>query len=588
MPNDLLFTKKIYPDSQIAYKYYHYTQNLIKNTQHDVGIDNDVIPGWFKFDFHDSLSDELKAIAVGSESFSKGINENLRLAKEKKFIGTKNDYKNIEATWYLKYETGTDPWVIYARSSERRSSKRPCLGSSYRGYLAPNGQVRLAKETYFGNRAFASDWKQAITALVADQIVGMKFICFNIENDTAVRLELWLDELNTNDWKLKDSFTDMGNNWGAGATKCGCTNDREAITWGGPVVGFACEGSSPSNTEYAFHHATVREINGGGKFTEAKAGDAVAATGGGKAFTSTNGQYPSSDTGGGVGDGAGGIADDVLTGTGYSNVREPLFTVKHNGSTLTTGLPFPFPTYPGTGGTTSAPVGSPSTATSATPTIGSNQASDRPLVTVYKDLGIMWNIVLDSSSACDASNPFVIDYRQIYSASGVDTQEIKLFNKSGGIIRAGAKARSTLSVLTNKVIRKVTVPLRKFGNPTTGIVVMEIRNKDGGLMHTFPNASFGIGGSYPNGGDPAAISTGAFGPTYTFTSDGNTHQMATGDMLVLSYANGTDADANNCIILKSTDKDEIDGFDTIEVKQSFGATTYVSNQEKDFIAGIFK
>lgn len=592
MPSDLLNIKKIYPDSKIASKFFHYTENAIKNIEHSIPIEVTTLPGWFKFSNLASIteSDELRVIAVGSESFSRGMTENLRIVKEHKFLATRNDYKNVEASWHLKYESGTDPWCIYTRSSARRSSKRPCSGTSYRGYLRPDGKVRLAKETYFGNREFASDWKQAITALTADQVVGMKFMSFNIENDSAVRLELWLDELNQNSWKLADSFTDMGDNWGTGATRCGLSNDREAITWGGPIVGFMCEGSSPSNTNYSFSNLTVREINAGGQFTEARAGDTLAIAGGSHAMGSAGGIVADTDTGGGLGDGAGGIStnmDDMMTGTGNINMREPMFTVTGQGATTTTGFPFPFPTTGGTTGTTSSPVGSPSTGTPVTPTSGSSQASERPLVTLYKDVVLMYNIVLDHESACDVGSPFQIDYRQFYSASGVDTQEIKMFAKAGGIVRAGIKARSSISVLVNKVVRKVTVPLRKFGNPTTGILAVEIRDKNGNLVHTFPKAEFGVNGSYPNGGDPAAVSTGAFGPTYTFTSEGNTHRCQTGDMLLFTYSNGTDADANNCIILKSTDKDEIDGFDSVEVKQTYNSTTYTTNQERDFIATLF-
>jgi hypothetical protein len=579
MPNDLLALKKIYPDSKIASKYFHYVEKMLKNVEYRVPIINDALPpGWFRFSDDTEENDELRVIASGSEYFSNGNIANLGIAKRHKFMATRNDFKNVEATWYLKYENGTDPWCIFTRSTGRRTHKHPCLGCSYRAYFNPNGQVRLAKESYFGNIDFASDWKQAISGLANNQTVGMKFICFNLEDDTAVRLELWLDELNLNDWKLVDSFTDIGNNWGSGARMCGCDSDLEPITWGGPIVGFRCEGSSPSNTNFTFTNMTVREINAGGQFAEARAGDVVAIAGGGKALASTSGNIPNANTGGGIGDGATAIANDTVaqTGTGANNFTNPIFTVNQSGSSTTTGLPFPVASFPGTGGTTSAPISSPSSGSQQIPTTGSSQAPERPLVTVYKDLGLMYNIVLDHESACDVGSPFAIDYRQIYSASGVDTQEIKMFAKSGGIVRAGLKARSTISIIVGKTIRKVVVALRKFGNPTTGFMGMEIRDKNGNLAHTFPTTI-----------DPATISTGAFGPTFTFTSDGNTHVCQTGDMLLLTYTNGSDVDANNCIILKSTDKDEIDGFDSCLVTQAYNATTYSTDQEKDFISAIF-
>jgi hypothetical protein len=579
MPNDLFNVKKIYPDAQMGFKFFHYTKGAIKNIMHATDIQETSVPGWFEF-MNDAMA-ELKVVALGSESFASGNTVNHEIAKQQKFLSTINDFKNIEASWYLKFESGTDPWCVCARMGARESYRKPCLAAGYRAYLRPDGAVRLAKDAYFGARTYfpENNWLNVIPALTADQIIGMKFICFNMDDDESVRLEIWLDELNNNNWKEMLSFTDTPGNWGGGGNRCGCVNDKQPIVWGGPTVAFAAEGNSPANTRYAFANATVREINAGGSFAEARAGTTVAIAGGGQALNSIHGQIPGSDSGGGVGDGGGGAGDDHSTGTGGSNVHEPVFTVQPTGSTSTTGLPFPFPPQSGTGGTTSSPIGSPSTGTNATPTAGTNQRPERPLVTLFKDLGLMYNIVLDHSSPCDVGNPFVIDYRQIYQAGGVDTQEIKLYLGTGGFVATGAKAHSSISALVNRIVRKVTVSLRKFGNPTTGNVGCQIRDKNGLTMHTFPTTI-----------DPATIPTGAFGPTYTFTSDANTYPMTTGDMVLIVYndtAGTTNTNANNCIIMKSTDKDETDGFDTVQVSQYFASLAYIVDQDKDMVGTIF-
>lgn len=583
MPNDLLAIKKIFPDSSIAYKFNHYVKDLKRNVLPNTPIIEPGIKDFFKFG-NETINPELKFIALGSEALINGVTENHKVAAQQKFLSKKNDYKNFEASWYVKFEetdsTSPTPWVIYGRSTGRRDHKKPCLGSSYRAYLRPDGMVRLCKESYFGNKAFASDWKPAIPALTVDQIVGMKFICFNMNEDTAVRLELWLDELNNNNWHLFDSFTDTGSNLGSGASKCQCTNDKQPIVWGGPVVGMGLDTINPtleSNTHFTFTKATVREINAGGIFAEARAGDASAIVIGGNAFASTHGDIPGSDTGGGLNDGAGGIADDTDTGTGEVNTQESAFTIQQStGSVFPSGLPFSFPTA--TASTTSNPVGSPTTGTDITATTGTNQAPEKPLVTVYKDLGLLYNIVLDSESACDVGSPFQLDYRQIYSVGGQDEKEIKLFNNTGGVVRIGAKAHSSASVLVGQTLRKVVVPLRRFGFPSTGHIGMEIRDRLGNLMTTFTTQL-----------DPAVVLTGPFSGsgTYEFKHDNNKHKFQAGDMLLLTYHNAVDANANNCIIIKDTEKDEIDGFDTIHVRQEFQGSIYRVDQSTDFVAGVF-
>lgn len=580
MPNDLLGTKKAYPDSRVASKFFHYVKGLKRNVIPTIPIIETTIPDFFEFSDL-THQPELKVCAMGSENFSNGLTENHKIAIQQKFMAAYNDFKNFEASWYLKFQEGTDPFCIYGRATGRRDHKKPCMGQSYKAFLRPDGAVRLCKESYFGNCTFASDWKQVISALTEDQIVGMKFVCFNLNEDQAVKLELWLDEFNKNDWKLADSFTDVGNNWGKGASKCGCTNDQQPITWGAPVVGFTTESmmpmneiERPTNTQFSFTKATVREINAGGVFAEANAGDATAIAGGGNAFASAGGV--TADTGGGLGDGGGGAADDTETGTGQNNTNEPIFTIQPAGGAFPSGFPFPFPPAAGAGGSTSTPIGSPSSGTDITPTAGTNQAPEKPLVTVYADLGLLYNIVLDSESPCDVGSPFEIQPRQVYNISGDEEKEIKMFNNVGGVVRAGAKAHSSASILVNKIIRKVTVPLRKFGQPSTGFLGMEIRDRLGNLMHTFDTTI-----------DPAIIATGPFGPSYEFKSDGNKHRFQPGDMLMLTYANSTDANSSNCIILKSTEKDEIDGFDTIEVRQDYQGTLYRVSQDADFVASIF-
>ena len=113
-----------------------------------------------------------------------------------------------------------------------------CGGSSYHNNLSNEGQVRMKKEQYHVNYEWERYNPETHLQLgnIYNKIIGFKGIVYNI-NDTAVKLETWLDTENEGKgpYKKVHEMIDNGN-WGDSMKTCGAKTDGQAITWGSPMV----------------------------------------------------------------------------------------------------------------------------------------------------------------------------------------------------------------------------------------------------------------------------------------------------------------------------------------------------------------
>ena len=90
--------------------------------------------------------------------------------------------------------------------------------------------------------------------------VGWKVVIYNVSNETAVKMESYLDNLNTNYWVKASEIMDDGG-WYASSSdeefysaNCGRLKDF-IITSGGPLVTFRSD-----NLVWDFKNLSVREI----------------------------------------------------------------------------------------------------------------------------------------------------------------------------------------------------------------------------------------------------------------------------------------------------------------------------------------
>jgi hypothetical protein len=172
-------------------------------------------------------------------------------------------WKNVEITGYARVISANSPnddhldW--YARGG-KHSDDVPCDGSALKGWLGIDGTVSWIKEIWFTDGYTDQLAKAKVTDSILGRWIGWKVIIYNIDNDSAVRMESYLDDKNDNHWvKVADIIDDGG--WYANASDnvfysadCGKPKDY-IITDSGPTVAFRSD-----NIVWDLKNLSVREI----------------------------------------------------------------------------------------------------------------------------------------------------------------------------------------------------------------------------------------------------------------------------------------------------------------------------------------
>ena len=176
-------------------------------------------------------------------------------------------WKNIEITGYVKINsfinsTNTNgitdiDWV--SRTSIHNENL-PCAGLSLHGGIYPDGTVAWKKEIWFTGGYTKEKSIPQITEPIINRWIGWKVIVYNINNDSAVKMESYLDNTNSNYWVKVFEMTDDGN-WLANSpdkifysANCGRSKDHIVLN-PGPIVTFRAD-----NAVLNFKDFSIREI----------------------------------------------------------------------------------------------------------------------------------------------------------------------------------------------------------------------------------------------------------------------------------------------------------------------------------------
>jgi hypothetical protein len=184
-------------------------------------------------------------------------------------------WKNIEITGYIKIDSLINSTH---RNSLNSTSKNgvtdidwvsrtsihneylPCSGLSLHGGIYPDGTVAWKKEIWFTGGYTKEKSIPQITEPLINRWIGWKVIVNNVNNDSAVKMESYLDSSNSNYWVKVFQMTDDGK-WSANSSdkifysaNCGRSKDH-IILYPGPIVTFRAD-----NVVLNFKDFSIREI----------------------------------------------------------------------------------------------------------------------------------------------------------------------------------------------------------------------------------------------------------------------------------------------------------------------------------------
>jgi hypothetical protein len=130
-----------------------------------------------------------------------------------------DEWKNVEITGYVKViDTASDDddaaspegainW--YARGG-RHSDSVPCEGTSLKGISRINGLAGWQKGIWHTGGYTKTRAVVNVTDPILHKWIGWKVVIYNINNDTAVKMESYLDENANNNWRKVTELVDNG------------------------------------------------------------------------------------------------------------------------------------------------------------------------------------------------------------------------------------------------------------------------------------------------------------------------------------------------------------------------------------------
>jgi hypothetical protein len=197
------------------------------------------------------------------------------------------EWKNVEITGYAKLSLPTDvnstssfdsnssnsatnnsesdeiDDLAFIGRSGRHSSQAPCEGTAYVGGLHNEGSVGWKKEIWHTGGYTDERAKNIVTKPILDRWVGWKVVIYDLQvnNQTAVKLESYLDDHNNDSWKKVTDIIDNGGWYSRSSDEeffsadCGKMRDQ-IIVEPGPFVIFRTD-----NLILDFKNLSVREID---------------------------------------------------------------------------------------------------------------------------------------------------------------------------------------------------------------------------------------------------------------------------------------------------------------------------------------
>ena len=172
------------------------------------------------------------------------------------------EWKNVEMTGYAKIIPSNNPndSLVWSIRGGKHNNTVPCEGTALKGGIDANGTVSWVKEIWHTGGYTNKRAETQVTDSIIGRWIGWKVVVYNMNNDTVVKMEAYLDDRANNNWLKVTELIDKGG-WYANepdpifySANCGKTKDH-IITKGGPLAIFRSD-----NMTWNFRNLSVREI----------------------------------------------------------------------------------------------------------------------------------------------------------------------------------------------------------------------------------------------------------------------------------------------------------------------------------------
>jgi hypothetical protein len=180
-------------------------------------------------------------------------------------------WKNVEITGYVKvnstnnynsqhHQKDIPNDIAWLARGGLHTDNAPCDGTALIGGIHDDGTVGWKKEIWFTGGYTNESAQAKPTNSIIGRWIGWKVVMYNVNNNTAVKMESYLDDKNSNHWTRITSLADYGGWYADTSDKkfysidCGKPKDY-VMTNSGPDVIFRSD-----NMILDFKNLSVREI----------------------------------------------------------------------------------------------------------------------------------------------------------------------------------------------------------------------------------------------------------------------------------------------------------------------------------------
>lgn len=176
------------------------------------------------------------------------------------YMQDKNDFKNIEVTFYMKLvESLSNDCIRLKCRTGKQIGVQNCEGCGIGFELFFDGKCRPFKERRLGDSITYGMMDDSVGD-IEGKWIGVKMCFYNTFYNQNVKYELYLDTELDNNWRRYCQIVDDSTGiLGGGGILCEGSMSQ-AITWGGPIIYLSWRNVSDPNG-IIFKNISIREID---------------------------------------------------------------------------------------------------------------------------------------------------------------------------------------------------------------------------------------------------------------------------------------------------------------------------------------